>query len=668
MIPDWLQSLLDWLTANPHWAGAAVFLVAMLESMFVIGVLVPGAIAMFGFGALIAVGTLDPWATYGWAVAGAVTGDGISFWIGYHFKDHLRQMWPLKNRPELLERGERFFRTHGGKSVVLGRFVGPIRAVIPTVAGIAGMSPWRFTLVNVISAIAWAPAYLLPGFILGISLLSLASQMAWRITVVVLGLLAGIWFIYWLFRKLYQFLAPISGNLLTRSLHWGRRIPHYGWIVDSLLDPDRSDAPALSRLALVLLTGFWVFVALSAFQISRAAYSGLDHAVLTLLQQLRFPALDRFMVGVSQLGDVAVIGPLSAAILIYFAARKQWIAAGHWLSAAAFAAVAQWGLKLLFASDRPMEIYSGAAHYAFPSGHAINASVIFGLLAIMLAQGSNTKRWSIYATTAVLIIGIGFSRLYLGAHWLSDVLAGLGLGLAWAALVGIAYRRHTRASTGATALGATGAIVFVAAAAWHIDAHHAAEMARYQPNIPLVRVTTEAWWNERWRDLPTYRLDLQGQNAEPLTLQYAGALNRLAEELRARGWHAPVPFTLGSFVATLKPNATLDEIPFLPRIHERQDAALVLAKVDGDGEWALHLWPTAVRTEQPAPVWVGAVEKQRANTFGYFTIRAVDSDRNAGLDFVTASLQGLNVKSVRRDAIGGSSAYTWDGTVILVTE
>lgn len=668
MIPDWLQSLLDWLTANPHWAGLAVFVVAMLESLLVIGVLVPGAIAMFGFGALIAVGTLDPWATYGWAVAGAIVGDGISFWIGYYFKDHLRQMWPLKNRPELLESGERFFRKHGGKSIVLGRFVGPIRAVIPTVAGIAGMSPVRFTVVNVISAVAWAPAYLLPGFILGVSLLSLASQMAWRITVVVLALLTGIWLIFWTFRKTYQFLAPISGDLLTRSLRWGRRIPHYGWIVDSLLDPDRPDAPALSRLALVLLTGFWVFVALSAYQISRAGHSGLDHAVLGLLQQLRFPTLDRFMVALSQLGDVTVIGPLSAAVLIYFIARKHWIAAGHWLSAVAFAAVAQWGLKLLFATDRPMEIYSGAAHFAFPSGHAINAAVILGLLAIMLAQGSNARRWMVYASAGTLISGIAFSRLYLGAHWLSDVLAGLGLGLAWAALVGIAYRRHARSAIGTPALGATAAIVFVGVGLWHIDTHHASEMARYQPQIPLQTVPAQAWRDGAWQDVPAYRLDLRDRDAEPLVLQFAGSLDQLADTLLAQGWHAPVPFTLGSFVATLKPNAHLDEIPIMPRVHQRRDAALVLVKADDEAEWVLHVWPTDVRTEQSEPIWVGAVERQWAKTFGYFTIRAVDAQRNAGVALMVESLKALRIKTVKRDTGKEPTPYTWDGTVLLVTK
>jgi len=156
------QPFLHWLSAHPGWSGLAIFLIAFSESLLVVGLVFPGSIIMFGVGTLVAAGALDLWTTLVWAAAGAITGDGVSFWLGHHYKDHLRDMWPIRRYPTLMERGEQFFNKHGGKSVLFGRFVGPVRPVIPAVAGMLGMTPARFLTVNVVSAIAWAPAYTLP--------------------------------------------------------------------------------------------------------------------------------------------------------------------------------------------------------------------------------------------------------------------------------------------------------------------------------------------------------------------------------------------------------------------------------------------------------------------------------------------------------------------------
>lgn len=167
---DWLQPLLDWVAQNPNWAGAAVFLVSFSESMAIVGLLIPGVAMMFVAGALIAADALDFWPIFAWAVTGAVAGDGLSFWLGHHFKDRMRQVWPFNRHPEMLAQGEAFFQRYGGKSVAFGRFFGPVRAVIPLVAGMMAMPRSRFFTANILSALLWAPAYLLPGIVVGASL------------------------------------------------------------------------------------------------------------------------------------------------------------------------------------------------------------------------------------------------------------------------------------------------------------------------------------------------------------------------------------------------------------------------------------------------------------------------------------------------------------------
>jgi membrane protein DedA with SNARE-associated domain len=166
-LAEYFDQLLAWISANPHHAGWVVFLVSLAESLAIVGVLVPGVVILLGAGALIGSGVLDFWSMTAWAVAGAIIGDGLSFQLGRHF-DYLteRFRW-FRLHPDHLEKGHAFFRKWGDVSVAVGRFFGPIRAVVPLVAGLLDMPPGRFYLANVLSALVWAPAYLAPGILIG---------------------------------------------------------------------------------------------------------------------------------------------------------------------------------------------------------------------------------------------------------------------------------------------------------------------------------------------------------------------------------------------------------------------------------------------------------------------------------------------------------------------
>ena len=164
---DLSQQLLVWVETNPDYAGWIIFSMALLESLAIVGVLIPGVIILFGAGTLIGAGVIDFWSSCLWAVAGAIIGDGLSYWLGHHF-DYLtaRFKW-FQLHPDHLKKGIEFFQRYGDLSVALGRFFGPIRAVVPLVAGLLHMPPRRFYLANILSALIWAPAYLLPGMLVG---------------------------------------------------------------------------------------------------------------------------------------------------------------------------------------------------------------------------------------------------------------------------------------------------------------------------------------------------------------------------------------------------------------------------------------------------------------------------------------------------------------------
>ena len=121
-----VDKLLGFIAGHMVLAYGSVFLVAFSESLALVGLIVPGTMIMFGIGAIISAGGLELVHVLVLAAAGAIAGDGISYWLGRHCRDGLKQVWPFSRYSDLFARGEVFFRRHGGKSILTGRFFGPV--------------------------------------------------------------------------------------------------------------------------------------------------------------------------------------------------------------------------------------------------------------------------------------------------------------------------------------------------------------------------------------------------------------------------------------------------------------------------------------------------------------------------------------------------------------
>lgn len=162
-----VQPTLAFIAAHSGWAGAVMFVTSFGESFAFISLLFPGTSLLIAAGALVAAGTLPYSPVLAGAIVGAVLGDSVSFWIGRRFGGGIVRVWPFTRNPGLLRNGIRFFAKHGGKSVFIGRFFGPIRAVIPLAAGIMHMPRDRFWFANIASAIVWAPMLVITGDVVG---------------------------------------------------------------------------------------------------------------------------------------------------------------------------------------------------------------------------------------------------------------------------------------------------------------------------------------------------------------------------------------------------------------------------------------------------------------------------------------------------------------------
>ena len=161
------ESMLAFISTHSGWAFPVTFITSFGESFFLISLVFPGTSLLVVAGTLMSAGSLPYWPVLSGAVVGAVLGDAVSFWLGERYGGAIARLWPFTRNPDLLLNGTRFFARHGGKSVFIGRFFGPIRAVIPLVAGIMHMPRGRFWFANVASAMLWAPMLLFAGDAVG---------------------------------------------------------------------------------------------------------------------------------------------------------------------------------------------------------------------------------------------------------------------------------------------------------------------------------------------------------------------------------------------------------------------------------------------------------------------------------------------------------------------
>jgi membrane protein DedA with SNARE-associated domain len=158
-----MQIALDFIRAHQAWAPAIVFVLACGESLAFVSLLLPATVILVGAGAMVGASGIAFWPIWTAAVAGAFVGDWISYWLGYRFKDPIGLMWPLSRHPDWLPRGHAIFAKWGAFGVFFGRFFGPLRCVMPIVAGICEM-PWLlFQIANFLSAVVWATGVLAPG-------------------------------------------------------------------------------------------------------------------------------------------------------------------------------------------------------------------------------------------------------------------------------------------------------------------------------------------------------------------------------------------------------------------------------------------------------------------------------------------------------------------------
>ena len=442
-----MSGLADQILGLHGWiALAVVFAVPALESSAFLGFLFPGEITVLLGGVLAYQHKVSLAGALAAAVGGAIIGDTIGFEVGKKWgRGILHGTVGRLVKPDHLERAERYLAERGGKAVFFGRFTAALRVLIPGMAGMAGMPYRTFAAYNVAGGTVWATGFVVVGYVAGNGYKRferVAKQASLLLLLAVVFVAIAVFTArrviahrdavqaFW-HRQLERPAVARARQRFDRQLAFlGRR-----------LRPGGALGLELTVAFVVLAIAGWAFGTVVADVVTRRQL-GLDRPILDFVVRHRTGPLTRAVEAVSLLGSSAVLIPATALIGgSWWWRRHTWRPLALLGGCYAGSVILYSVVKALVARPRPPAALA-VAHFAgwsFPSGHATQATAFWGATAVVVS-GSTTSwpgRVTAWTAATVLVVAIGSSRVYLGAHWASDVLGGWIAGALWLAVVAV---------------------------------------------------------------------------------------------------------------------------------------------------------------------------------------------------------------------------------------
>ncbi len=602
----WFENTVAWIGAHPVAAGWVIAAIAFCDAVIVLGAIVPALPLMFAIGVLIGLGEISGPYAVACAALGAYAGDGLSFWIGRRWGARLRGVWPFARYPQLLERAEVLFRRNAVKGIFIARYVGPVRPFVPAIAGMSRMPLKRYLPASAVAAVSWAVLFLVPGWLLGEAYDAVAA-VADRLAIVLGALLAVLALAWAVILYTYRWFAGHADALLARALKWTRAHPVLGRYAAALIDPNRPESASLAILAACLVAIGVAWFSLLAMVLARGEPLAIDLHVHDAMFDLRNPLADRLLAALASIGDPSVLVPAAAVALAWLLWRRRWIAAAHWIAALAFGLALTTALEAMIDMPRPPTALTG---FGFPSVGVTMATITFGFFAVLIAREMPGRQrvWP-YLVSGAIVAVLGFARLYLGAHWLTDIVGGTLLGIVWLLVLGIAYRRHVARSFWMRPLALVFYGTFLAASLWHAPRAVDVLLQRFAPPPPMESMSAAHWWQDGWTTLPPQRNEADTIRRWPFDLQVAGPLEPLAAHLAARGWRRQPQADWTATLRLLDDDVPPSRQPVLPATLDASAEVLMMRRlVAPDRLRVLRLWRAPVGLDDDTPLWIGTTQ------------------------------------------------------------
>lgn len=659
-MPEFLQGLTDRLHSMGTGAYWVVAVIVYFETVIGFGQVIPGSVflafvgflcylQMFDFGDML-------FAVFVAHFAGEVTNYLLGRLKGRALF-HEESRW---FRPALLDAAERRFMSGGAKIIFISQFTGFFRALIPFAAGATRYPAWKFLTFIGIAAFLWALIHLGIGFLFGASWQQ-AVHYVEGLSLFILATFGAVLLAGWFIRRIAQSAGEVGVWLeaTSRAIH---RSEHYQAIagtsprVFGFLERRLSLSRSWGIGATLgfLVTGvLFLFFALILHEVSNGdSWKYFDLSIVNLLAQLRRPGADQLFIFVTNLGNTPVVLFVTVLTVVLCLRARQGKSAVVVLGSVLLAIALSQLIKHVYGRARPI---SGVAlvtarGFSFPSGHATVAVALFAALYYWLWNhpGRYRLRVALAFVVVVFILLIGFSRVYLGVHFPSDVFAGFLLGSACVVFTGTVARNimrlpdePRRADLRALVVIVT-QISLVAVLFWR---QSPMPRARIVEADKAKRVTTT---ETLIAHTPRQATGLTGDLTIPTNMVLVGSPVRMVNRLEALGWQHVQPWEF--FTRQI-------QAPVFPAFVDGVPAAVTMQRRTGDTRTVVRLWH-ANDTLNGTPAWVGGIlgEDKKPKFLGISVFRTIP-DLDATMDAFAESLAGLSVGRI--DGFRPRALYEW---------
>ncbi len=440
-LPNVEETLIDIGERLGAWTYLLVGVLAFLETGAFVGLIAPGETAMLLGGLVAGQGQIDVVTLIGLVWVCAVAGDLTSFYLGRRLGRQFLEKHGSKVQitPERLGSVERFFERHGGKAILIGRFVGLVRAIAPFLAGSGGMPVRRFVPYDIVGAGLWGTTFVLLGYFFWQSfgtIVDYAKKGAFALGTVIVLVAALVWLVRWLRVPDNRALArawtqhqaerpalrPVA-RLLAPVVRASERPARFVW--DRVTPGDLG--LELTTVMAIVSVGSYSFIG-HILKLDDGRVPIADNDALDVARNVQAEPLVGIAKVVTELGSLPVAIALVALTSVLLLWRREVLET----------IVLVVGLGLTYAGvhitkdalDRPRPAGSliDTMTSAYPSGHTAYA-VTWVAVAVAIARvlPGLRARFALVVGAIVIAVVVGLTRLYLGSHWLSDVTGGWGL-------------------------------------------------------------------------------------------------------------------------------------------------------------------------------------------------------------------------------------------------
>jgi membrane protein DedA with SNARE-associated domain/membrane-associated phospholipid phosphatase len=433
-----IDAIASHILALPVWVALVlVFALPALESSAFVGFVFPGEVALVLGGVIAYQGRLSLLAVLAAGIGGAVAGDSVGYLVGRRYGRQLLEgtLGRFVNHRHF-DRAQGYLAERGGKAVFLGRFTAALRVLVPGLAGMSRMRYLTFAGYNVAGGVAWGTMVVLLGY-LGGSSWRHVEHLASRIGLGALAALVAAFGCGYLLRR-------SRGGWVRRQLRRVResgpvtsavtRFPRQAAWVAHRVDPRSRAGLPLTCAVAIAVAATWSFLGITQDVVAHEELALFDPRVHAWVLAHRMGWLTVAMRVLTWLGSNAVVGPVAIVGAIAIGrSRRSWRPAVTLGVLYGWAVIGHAVVADLVHRPRPAvtDWLSAASGWAYPSGHTVQATVIYGALLLLLVPPRSAVAVRLLTAVTVVLIGVvAFSRVYLGVHWLSDVVGSMSLGVA----------------------------------------------------------------------------------------------------------------------------------------------------------------------------------------------------------------------------------------------